>query len=291
MRTMPTPEIIALADEIQAHLERGALIGLAPVELGPDGIWDDAEAAARLVLADVEHRTSVERGLEGARPAPRWDDLAAQLRALRRAIARHVVVREARLRDLSEQAPAILWSTDAALRAAAVAGAGLAGLGRGPVQGRSAALAAHLRAPQGEAGVHEREWADRVYRVNVGPRRGPDGAVTGAIGAALDVTEARRAEEERAVQRERQARLEGMLFAARELASRATSNLAASSGAIDALQPEATLAPRLRAGIAAAVAGLSEAMGAIAELERLIPAPPDRPARAGRDRGRSPPER
>jgi hypothetical protein len=61
---MPTPEVIALADEVQAHLEWGDLVGLGPVYLGPDGIFADAERAARIVLADVAHRSELEPSLE-----------------------------------------------------------------------------------------------------------------------------------------------------------------------------------------------------------------------------------
>jgi hypothetical protein len=44
------------------------LTGLGTVELAPDGTWEDAEQAARIVLADVGHRLEVARGL-GRRPA------------------------------------------------------------------------------------------------------------------------------------------------------------------------------------------------------------------------------
>ena len=58
-------------------------------------------------------------------------------------------------------------------------------------------------------------------------------------------------------------------------------------GAINMLQPESPLAPRLREAIAAATA-LSEAMGAIAELQGLIPSPPPEAAGGPAAGGRRP---
>lgn len=44
---MPTPEVIALADEVEAHIERGDLAALAPIDLGPDGNWIDVQLSWR----------------------------------------------------------------------------------------------------------------------------------------------------------------------------------------------------------------------------------------------------
>jgi hypothetical protein len=89
------------------------------------------------------------------------------------------------------------------------------------------------------------------------------------VGTAHDVTEQRRGED----QRERAARLAGMLFQARSLASRLTDKMAASSGTID---------PGLRAAADALAAELSSAIGNSAELQRLSAEPaagqPRRPA-------------
>jgi hypothetical protein len=112
--------------------------------------------------------------------------------------------------------------------------------------------------------------------------RGADGRPERAMGTCQDITERVKAEQERAARRERQARLEGMLFTVRDLAARATRNLATSSGAIQRLSPDgAIVAPHARDAIEAATAGLLEATRAIAELERVIdatsadlPAPP-----------------
>jgi hypothetical protein len=139
----------------------------------------------------------------------------------------------------------------------------------------SPARAAHLGALRGESSVYEDEWRGRIYSVHVVPLHGPTGRIEGTVGAAIDITACRRGREERTLQRERQARLDGMLFAARELASRVNRNLATSSVAIAALQPESVLAPHLREAIDAATVALSEATRAMTELQRLIPpAPP-----------------
>ena len=76
---MPTPEVIALADEVQAHLKRGDLAGLGPVDLGPDGIVADAERAARIVLADVAHRSELEPSLESPTYWETWLSSCAAL--------------------------------------------------------------------------------------------------------------------------------------------------------------------------------------------------------------------
>jgi PAS domain S-box-containing protein len=92
-------------------------------------------------------------------------------------------------------------------------------------------------------------------------------------GTGQDITELRRAEEEQAAHREQQARLDGMLFAARQLADRMTVDLARSTGAIDLLGAQPDLTPELHAVIDAAAAGLAAAAGGVVELQRLVPTP------------------
>src|SRR5687767_14393092 len=86
---MPIPEdIIALADELHAHLEHGDLAGLGPVDLAFDGTWPDPERAARIILADVAHCAEQDPKLNGPVSAMRWHELADQLRSLEEAIHR-----------------------------------------------------------------------------------------------------------------------------------------------------------------------------------------------------------
>jgi PAS domain S-box-containing protein len=120
----------------------------------------------------------------------------------------HTVEHGAHLRALVEQMPAIVWSTDAALNVTSLAGGGLAGVGGRPRSSmstpltdllrtagvREPALAAHARALQGEFAIYEYDYRDRTYSAHVGPLRGPTGAIEGTIGAAVDITERRRAE-------------------------------------------------------------------------------------------------
>jgi hypothetical protein len=90
------------------------------------------------------------------------------------------------------------------------------------------------------------------------------------IGVALDIAEQPQAEEDRAAQRERQARLTSVLASARQLADRATSNLAASSGVIGRLRLGAAPPSEVRDAIEQAMSGLSEATRAIAELQHTL---------------------
>ena len=117
---------------------------------------------------------------------------------------------EARLRLLTRQMPAILWSTDATLRITSSLGDGIGWLAlRGDLVGRSLLeyfatddpgslpVAAHRRALEAEAVDFEMEWVGRIFQARVEPLRGPGGEVTGTIGVAFDVTERRRDEEQR----------------------------------------------------------------------------------------------
>jgi len=117
---------------------------------------------------------------------------------------------EARLRLLTRQMPAILWSTDATLRITSSLGDGIGWLAlRGDLVGRSLLeyfatddpgslpVAAHRRALEAEAVDFEIEWVGRIFQARVEPLRGPGGEVTGTIGVAFDVTERRHDEEQR----------------------------------------------------------------------------------------------
>jgi hypothetical protein len=90
------------------------------------------------------------------------------------------------------------------------------------------------------------------------------------VGVVQDATERVRAEETRALERERQARLDGMLFVVRDLASRVTRTLAAVPEAGDASGPSSTARSSLEEALDAAAA-LSRALDAIAEFQPLSP--------------------
>jgi hypothetical protein len=82
------PEVVALADRVQARLERGDLAGPGPIDFGDGEIVAVAETAARIVLADVAHRAEQDAEPHGPVTAAHRADLAVQLRVLLRSVRR-----------------------------------------------------------------------------------------------------------------------------------------------------------------------------------------------------------
>ncbi|HEY4491223.1 MAG TPA: GAF domain-containing protein, partial [Acidobacteriota bacterium] len=119
-------------------------------------------------------------------------------------------LREARLRFLVEQMPAIFWSTDMNLRITTSMGAGLSRIKMKPDQTVGLNLAdvlrgedvealvldAHVKALEGESVAYEYEFRNRDFRVHVEPWRDQNGSIIGTLGLAFDVTEPKKAEEE-----------------------------------------------------------------------------------------------
>ncbi|HJZ10549.1 MAG TPA: PAS domain S-box protein, partial [Acidobacteriota bacterium] len=119
-------------------------------------------------------------------------------------------LREARLRFLVEQMPAIFWSTDMNLRITTSRGAGLSRIKMKPDQTVGLNLAdvlrgedvealvldAHVKALEGESVAYEYEFRNRDFRVHVEPWRDQNGSIIGTLGLAFDVTEPKKAEEE-----------------------------------------------------------------------------------------------
>jgi len=116
---------------------------------------------------------------------------------------------QARLRLLTEQMPAVIWSTDTEFRITSSLGAGLGVMNRRPDEGVGrtlleyldtqdpgfAPVAAHHRALRGESINYDLEWGGRVFQAHVEPLRGDGGAIAGTIGVALDITERKQAEQ------------------------------------------------------------------------------------------------
>src|SRR5262249_53048024 len=117
--------------------------------------------------------------------------------------------RETRLRLVTEQMPAVLWTIDCDLRITSSVGAGLAPLGLRPNQvvGQSLyeffgtsdpeflPIAASRRAVAGESVTFELTWQGRTYHAHLEPFFDRRGQSSGAIGVALDITERKQAEE------------------------------------------------------------------------------------------------
>jgi hypothetical protein len=75
------PDLVALVDQLEALLRAGMLDG-RPVEFGPGEAFADAALAARIVLADVDHWSYLERERGEPVPAPTTVLLGAQVRRL-----------------------------------------------------------------------------------------------------------------------------------------------------------------------------------------------------------------
>ncbi len=119
---------------------------------------------------------------------------------------------EQRLKLITDQMPAILWSTDLKLRITAIHGSVLAPLSIDPAPylGRDvsaiighddagqAGVHAHHNALNGTSDRYERAIGMRSFDVRVEPLRDPSGRIVGAVSLALDITE--RLEMESAIQ-------------------------------------------------------------------------------------------
>ena len=129
----------------------------------------------------------------------------AAVESARRRSAQMLIERDTRLRLVSEQIPAGLWSTDDQLRLTSRFG-GAATLFKG-VAGTSIPeffpgkgddhppIAAHLRALQGEPSTFELEWDGRVFQAHVEPLQNVNRDIIGVIGVALDISDRQRGEQ------------------------------------------------------------------------------------------------
>jgi PAS domain S-box-containing protein len=110
-----------------------------------------------------------------------------------------------------EELPLLLWTTDRNLKYTSSTGAGLAKLGLRPYQLNGVSvwayfqtddphhqhIVAHRRALAGETVTYDAEWGARTFQNHLEPIHDADGAVVGAIGVALDITERKQVERER----------------------------------------------------------------------------------------------
>ncbi len=114
----------------------------------------------------------------------------------------------ARLRLITEQVPATIWTLDLDLKFTSSTGLALASLNlkNNEVVGRSLQevfgnteevsprIAAHRRALSGERMTYEAGWGGRIWRINLEPLSDSNGKIIGCIGAAFDITDAKQTE-------------------------------------------------------------------------------------------------
>jgi len=127
--------------------------------------------------------------------------------------------RDAQLRILVEQVPAVLWTTDRDLRYTSTEGAGLAALqltpdeligkpvtqtGEAGAEAAEAVLLAHRRALAGESVTYHFQWAGVAFEGHVGPLHSATGEIEGCIGVAIENASLYEQARELAVLQERQ---------------------------------------------------------------------------------------
>ncbi|MGA1875293.1 MAG: PAS domain-containing protein [bacterium] len=116
---------------------------------------------------------------------------------------------EQKLRAFTEAMPAILWTTDTDYRYTLSVGLGLTALGlrQHEVEGKTIfeimqtedpdypALAATRQALTGKAASYEIDYHGRLFKADILPLRDEEGKVIGTVGATIDITERKQAEE------------------------------------------------------------------------------------------------
>jgi PAS domain S-box-containing protein len=242
------------------------------------GLLGDPSAAADLRESIGRRKDGTEIPLEvGASrcPTPREEGLSVlAMRDVTKAKQTKATLREreAHLRLVVEQMPAILWTTDARLQITSTMGAGLAALGMQPseVVGmtmlenlgtdnlEATPIAAHLSALRGESLSYEMEWKERTFQVRVEPLRNAEKKITGTIGIVLDITDRKqtmaelkaRARQQAAVAELGQRALEGLDVGALlgEAVRLVTEALQVESSRVLGVEPRGRLAPRAAAG-------------------------------------------
>lgn len=112
-------------------------------------------------------------------------------------------------RDILENVPGIVWTTDCQLRCTAIFGAVLKAIGLTAEQvvGKTPAaflqsddpqapfVVAHQRALRGETAVYEDTWGGYTFQGTLRPLRDAAGQIVGCVGIAQDISEGKQSEE------------------------------------------------------------------------------------------------
>ena len=176
-------------------LEHVVLSEITGLSSSVASIGSQGDLSARIVIRSHDELAQLAASINGMLEALEKSQLEAQ-------------DREARLRLLIGQMPAILWTADTELRITSSLGSGLTALNlkQSELVGTSIrefykndtsrpSLQAHQRALEGEVVTYENRLRERVFHAHVEPLRNAEGTVTGTIGVALDITELKAAEE------------------------------------------------------------------------------------------------
>jgi diguanylate cyclase (GGDEF)-like protein/PAS domain S-box-containing protein len=181
------------SDVVSAGLETGEPYAFEHRILRPDGIMRDVLSRGEITFGPDEKPAKLFGTVQDITFARRAEELVRR--------------RDAHLKVMVEQMPAIVWTTDLNLMFTSCRGRALrsVGLSEDELAGRAVnqffhskaeATNAHRQALQGRSAVFLEQRDGASLQSHVEPLRDVDGNVTGCIGVAQDVTEQRAAEEQ-----------------------------------------------------------------------------------------------
>jgi PAS domain-containing protein len=186
--------------------ERGELVNQPVAAVLPAGVGPARELVGRRKDGTSLFLTAVpSRPLPGGKGTPTTTLILRDVTKTRQT-REMLCVREAHLRLIVEQMPAILWTTDTHLRITSTLGAGLAALNVRPEElvglsmlecldsedVESTPIAAHLKAVRGQSLRYEMAWKGRTFQVHVDPLRNSERRSSARWASCLTSPTARR---------------------------------------------------------------------------------------------------